>query len=88
MNFSKFLILKFTAMKAGIKNLTDITLFVDESYAALSDHELAGLLTIDDQAAFNELYKRYGERLYVIARQRITDAYEAEEIMLDIFCNL
>ncbi|MBB5644198.1 RNA polymerase sigma factor [Pedobacter cryoconitis] len=59
-----------------------------KSYATLSDHELAGLLAADDEAAFNELYKRYWERLYVIARQRIDDAYEAEEIVQDIFCNL
>ncbi|QNK61522.1 RNA polymerase sigma-70 factor [Pedobacter sp. PAMC26386] len=59
-----------------------------KSYAILSDHELAALITIDDEAAFNEIYKRYWERLYVAARHRIDDAYEAEEIVQDIFCNL
>lgn len=59
-----------------------------KSYATLTDHELAGLLTVDDEAAFNELYQRYWERLYVVARQRTDDAYEAEEIVQDIFCNL
>ncbi len=59
-----------------------------KSYAILSDNELANLITIDDEAAFNEIYKRYWERLYVAARHRIDDSYEAEEIVQDIFCNL
>ncbi|MBB6501940.1 RNA polymerase sigma factor [Pedobacter cryoconitis] len=58
------------------------------SYGTLSDQELSGLIQVDDEAAFNEIYKRYWERLYVVARHRTDDTYEAEEIVQDIFCNL
>ncbi|MGY0041302.1 RNA polymerase sigma factor [Pedobacter sp. NJ-S-72] len=61
---------------------------LQKSYDVLSDNELATLITTDDEAAFNEIYKRYWERLYVAARHRISDSYEAEEIVQDIFCNL
>lgn len=61
---------------------------LQKSYDILSDHELAGLITTDDEAAFNEIYKRYWQRLYISARHRISDSYEAEEIVQDIFCNL
>ncbi|KIO76780.1 RNA polymerase [Pedobacter lusitanus] len=59
-----------------------------KSYDILSDNELAILITSGDEAAFNEIYKRYWERLYVAARHRIEDSCEAEEIVQDIFCNL
>lgn len=42
MNFSKRLIRKFAAMKADIKNLEDITLFVDEFYGKVQHDELIG----------------------------------------------
>ena len=61
---------------------------LQKSYDILSDNELALLITTDDEAAFNEIYKRYWERLYVAARHRISDSYEAEEIVQEIFCNL
>jgi RNA polymerase sigma-70 factor (family 1) len=61
---------------------------LQKSYDILSDNELATLITTDDEAAFNEIYKRYWERLYIAARHRIADSYEAEEIVQDIFCNL
>lgn len=42
MNFSKHLIRKFTAMKADVKNLEDITLFVDKFYGKVQDDALIG----------------------------------------------
>ena len=42
MNFSKRLILKFTAMKADVKNLEDITLFVDKFYEKVQYDALIG----------------------------------------------
>ncbi|MET4139756.1 hemoglobin [Pedobacter sp. UYP1] len=42
MNFSMLLILKFEAMKADIKNLKDITLFVDGFYRKVQHDELIG----------------------------------------------
>ena len=58
------------------------------NYKILDDHELARLLGCDDEAAFNEVYSRYWDKLYVLARHRLGDAYESEEIVQDIFCNL
>jgi len=58
------------------------------NYKILDDHELAGLLGCDDEAAFNEVYLRYWDKLYVLSRHRIGDAHESEEIVQDIFCNL
>lgn len=42
MNFSKRLMRKFTAMKADVKNLEDITLFVDKFYGKVQYDELIG----------------------------------------------
>lgn len=42
MNFSKHLIRKFTAMKADVKNLEDITLFVDKFYGKVQYDALIG----------------------------------------------
>lgn len=42
MNFSKRLILEFTAMKADVKNLEDITVFVDKFYGKVQYDELIG----------------------------------------------
>lgn len=42
MNFSKHLIRKFIAMKADVKNLEDITLFVDKFYGKVQYDALIG----------------------------------------------
>lgn len=59
-----------------------------QSYTILADQELAVMMKAGDEAAFNEIYKRYWERLYVVAKHRTGDTYETEEIVQDIFCNL
>jgi len=54
----------------------------------LTDPELAELLRKGDAESFREIYIRYWDKLYVIARKRLNDPSEAEEIVQDIFCNL
>ncbi len=57
-------------------------------YNGLDDFTLQALLQKSDQNAFRLLYDRYWDKLYVMARKRLGDAQEAEEIVQDIFCNL
>lgn len=58
------------------------------AYASYSDQELLSLFREGDEAAFRFVYDRYWNKLYVIARKRLNDPLEAEEIVQDIFCNL
>jgi RNA polymerase sigma-70 factor (ECF subfamily) len=58
------------------------------SLGTLSDIELANRLKTDDELAFSEIYKRYWDKLYVIARKRLNSKPEAEEVVQDIFSNL
>ncbi|WP_207533582.1 RNA polymerase sigma factor [Desertivirga arenae] len=57
-------------------------------YSQLTDLELAGLLSEGDKDAFREIYIRYWNKLYVVARNRLKNSEEAEEVVQDIFCNL
>ena len=57
-------------------------------YKDLSDIELSDLLRSGDECAYVEIYERYWDKLYIIARNRIYDSCEAEEIVQDIFYNL
>ncbi|HMG10018.1 MAG TPA: RNA polymerase sigma-70 factor [Mucilaginibacter sp.] len=57
-------------------------------YKTLNEHELANRLRLDDDLAFSEIYLRYWDKLYVLSRNRLGDAYESEEVVQDIFCNL
>lgn len=54
----------------------------------MTDFELADSLRADGEAAFRIIYERYWDKLYILARKRLNDALEAEEIVQDIFCNL
>lgn len=56
--------------------------------ATLSDSELISLLKEGDTAAFTEIYKRYWQKIYIIAVKRIGDAHDAEEIVQEIFLSL
>jgi len=58
------------------------------NYKALNDNELVDLLRGDDEVAFNEIYNRYWDKLYILSKKRLGDAEESEEIVQDIFCNL
>lgn len=53
-----------------------------------SENELAGLLKTGSEAAFSEIYNRYWDKLYIVARKRLDSAFEGEEIVQEIFCNL
>ena len=59
-----------------------------QAYNQLTDFDLAVLLKNGERTVFRELYDRYWDKLYVIARKRLNDEMEAEEVVQDIFCNL
>ncbi|RFZ91369.1 RNA polymerase sigma-70 factor [Mucilaginibacter conchicola] len=54
----------------------------------LPDIELANLLKADSEAVFKIIYERYWQKLYVVARKRLNNSMEAEEIVQDVFSNL
>src|ERR1700720_4488408 len=56
-------------------------------YQQLNDFELLARLQNGDTEAFRIVYERYWIRLYNIARNRLNDKLEAEEVVQDIFCN-
>lgn len=52
------------------------------------DKKLLKGLRENDHEAFRYLYETYWDKLYVVARKRLGNAWEAEEVVQDIFCNL
>src|SRR5690606_33718209 len=58
------------------------------NYSALSDDGLANLLRAGNEPAFNEIYDRYWAGIFLVARNRLKDDTEAEEIVQNIFCAL
>lgn len=58
------------------------------TYSKISDPELIGLLKRGDQSAFTEIYKRYWQKLFSVAANKIDDLEEAREIVQDIFISL
>lgn len=59
-----------------------------QTYSKLTDVELAELLANGEELAFREIYVRYWDKLFIVARNRLHDSLEAEEVVQDIFCNL
>lgn len=59
-----------------------------KSYTGFTDAELISYLNQDDQYAFTEIYRRYWDKIYVIARNRLGNSMDAEEIVQNIFLNL
>lgn len=59
-----------------------------KTYTLYSPDELLDLVTRDNEAAFNELYERYWEKLFVIAYNRLQDRAAAEDIVHDVFTAL
>lgn len=53
-----------------------------------TDHELACLLQQGEEAAFDEIYRRYWKRLFNEAFKRTGELAIAEEIVQDIFIDL
>lgn len=54
----------------------------------LSDDELLGLLKASDHAAFNEIYHRYFQLLYIHANKKLGDEDLAKDVVQDIFTAL
>lgn len=54
-------------------------------HSPLNDFELIARLKAGEEPAFRAIYDRYWKRLYIIARNRLGDAIEAEEIVQEIF---
>ncbi|NII23446.1 RNA polymerase sigma-70 factor [Pseudoflavitalea sp. X16] len=57
-------------------------------YEELSDMELVQLLKSNDEAAFNEIYKRFQGLLYVYACRITREENEAEDIVQEVFIYL
>jgi RNA polymerase sigma-70 factor (family 1) len=57
-------------------------------YRTLNDIQLTDLLRSDDHAAFAEIYKRYWEKLFVVANNRLGNDLEAEEVVQDVFYSI
>ncbi|HEY9001882.1 MAG TPA: sigma-70 family RNA polymerase sigma factor [Mucilaginibacter sp.] len=53
-----------------------------------SDKELLDQISLHDQQAFNTLFDRYWDKLYRIARARLDDETEAQDIVQEIFIKL
>lgn len=58
------------------------------THTKLSDIELTTLLKQGDQSAFTEIYKRYWQKLFTVAANKINDLEEAREIVQNIFISL
>lgn len=54
----------------------------------LTDYQLLDLMRDDDRLAFTELYKRYWDKIFVVAMHRLEDEEEAEEVVQDVFLSL
>ncbi|MNK03499.1 ECF RNA polymerase sigma factor SigW [compost metagenome] len=54
-------------------------------YDSLSEQELVVLLRAHDHAAFTEIYKRFWDKIYVVACHRLDNEVEAEEVVQDVF---
>jgi RNA polymerase sigma-70 factor (family 1) len=55
---------------------------------SFSEEELLKLLQGGDEAAFTEIYKRYWDRLYVVASHTLGSHQEAEEAVHDVFLRI
>ncbi|MFD2582395.1 RNA polymerase sigma-70 factor [Pedobacter vanadiisoli] len=58
------------------------------SYDSSSDAELIALLRDEDHNAFTEIYRRFWDKIFVLAFNRLKDQAEAEEIVQEVFLSL
>lgn len=58
------------------------------NYASYNDEQLFALLSNSDEQAFEELYERYWQKLFLVAAKRLDYQPEAEEVVQDIFFNI
>jgi RNA polymerase sigma-70 factor (ECF subfamily) len=54
----------------------------------VSDTLLIELFQAGDESAFQEIYRRYWYKLYMVARRKVNAEEDAEEIVQDIFVDL
>lgn len=57
-------------------------------YHNIAEDELLSLLKAGSEAAFNEIYKRYWSGMFLVAKNRLQNDADAEEVVQEIFCNL
>ncbi len=60
----------------------------DKDYNLFSDELLLKLLVEDDKKAYNEIYNRYWEQLFLYVAKAITDREGAKDIVQEIFISL
>ncbi len=58
------------------------------TYQLLSDGELIALLQKGSERAYNEIYKRYWDKIYAVACHRLGNELEAEEVVQDVFFSI
>lgn len=58
------------------------------TYEAHTDDELAALLKLGNHAAFTEIYKRYGNVLYLHARHMLHQDDKARDVIQEVFTAL
>jgi RNA polymerase sigma-70 factor (family 1) len=58
------------------------------SLKPLSDNELIQLLKRSDHSAFNEIYHRYFQMLFVHACQKLSDEEKAKDVIQEVFATL
>ena len=58
------------------------------SYSLHSDEELVTLLQKGERQAFDEIYDRFWDKLFVTATNRLGDANEAEDLVQDVMLHL
>lgn len=57
-------------------------------YHKYDDNQLIALLRSGDESAFNQIYKRYWEKIFFLAANSLGNTEEAEECVQDIFCSI
>lgn len=53
-----------------------------------SDHELLALIANNDQLAFNQLFNRYWEKLFMYVVKIVKDEVEAQDVVQEVFVSL
>lgn len=57
-------------------------------YQSLTDAQLADLLNLRDESAFEEIYKRYWSLLFIHANKMLGDQDQAEDVVQELFTKL
>ena len=57
-------------------------------YDTYEEVKLIALLRSGDESAFNQIYKRYWKKIFLLACNALDSVEEAEECVQDIFCSI